>query len=164
MLHQLSWLGPAVGVQGWLWPQAEVIALKRGSCGFTASVKPAPQCTSLHHPSSSPLLGSRLGSTSGLAPSSTGAKGQKLVLPGAGEEPSSREGKALTVWMLGLFRPRRSFPWTARRITPLTQGGGRHQSWCRHPWKCKIIFVGAAEALLGCAGFLHDGAASCEQV
>lgn len=54
MLHQLSWLGPAVGVQGWLWPHAEAVALKRGSCGFAASVKLAAQCASLqfHHLSS----------------------------------------------------------------------------------------------------------------
>lgn len=111
-----------------------------------------------------PLLGRRLGSTSGLALSSTGATVRKLVLPGAGEDPSSREGKALAFWMLDLFGPRRSFPWTARRIMPLMEGGGRHQSWGCHPWKGKIIFVGAAEALLGCVGFLHNGAASCEQV
>lgn len=105
-LHRhLSWLGPAAGVQGWHWPQSEVVALERGNRSFAASVTLVPQCAFLHphHTSSSLLLSERLGSTSGQAPSSTGARGQKILLPGAGEDSSSRGGKALAIWILGLL-------------------------------------------------------------
>lgn len=124
-----------------------------------------PQCAFLHphHTSSSLLLSERLGSTSGLAPSSTGARGQKILLPGAGEDSSSRGGKALAIWVLGLLGSWRSFPWTARRIKLHTQSGGKYQSYC-YPGKGKIFFGGAAETLIGCVGFPHNGAASCEQV
>lgn len=120
--HQLSCLGPAAGVQGWHWPQSEVVALEGGNWSFAAGVKLVPQCAflHLHHPSSSLLLGERLRSTSALAPSSTGDRGQKIPFPGAGENSSSREAKALTVWIFGLLGSWRNFPCTARRIKLLT--------------------------------------------
>lgn len=127
--HQLSWLGPAAGVQGWHWPQSEFVSSEGGSCSFAASVKLIPQWAflHLHHPSSSLLLGERLGSTSGLAPSRTGARGQKLLFPTAGKSSSSGGGKALVVWILGLLGSWRNFLWTAGRIKLFTQGGGRDQ-------------------------------------